>query len=165
MDRVSLLLKYVVTILSLFIILGQSQGRFKASNILSDPQRKDCYQATLTISDVISSDSRTYFVTIANDRGETRYDVSVRAIDPVPMVALVGVIATALSLILFIILCVAYTFKSKNAASNTNPEDRPLNATTISEYIPMNITLRNDCPPRRQAPHLKINPWASLFTP
>ena len=113
MDHVSLLLKYVVTILSLFIILGQSQGRFKASNILSDPQRKDCYQATLTISDVISSDSRTYFVTIANDRGETRYDVSVRAIDPVPMVALVGVIATALSLVLFIIFCVAYTFKSK----------------------------------------------------
>ena len=62
---------------------------------------------------MISSDSRTYFITIANDRGETNFDVNVRAIDPVPMVALVGVIATAMSLVLFIIFCVAYTFKSK----------------------------------------------------
>ena len=98
---------------SLRLIQGQTRGRFKASEVLPDPDRKDCYQATLSITDVISSDSRTYFVTIGNDRGETRYDVNVRAVDPVPMVALVGVIATALTLVLFIIFCVAYTFKSK----------------------------------------------------
>ena len=36
-----------------------------------------------------------------------------QAVDPIPMVALVGVIATALSLILFIVFCVTYTFKAK----------------------------------------------------
>jgi len=98
---------------SLLLLEGEEQGRFKASDIISDPNRKDCYLATLTIADMISSDSRLYFVTIANDRGETRYGINVRAVDPIPMVALVGVIATALSLILFIVFCVTYTFKAK----------------------------------------------------
>ena len=57
---------------------GEGRGRFKASEIVSDPNRKDCYLATLTIADMISSDSRLYFVTIANDRGETRYGINAR---------------------------------------------------------------------------------------
>ena len=68
--------KFILYVMSYFE--GQSRGRFAASEILADPQRKDCYQATLTITDVITSDSRTYFVTISNDRGETNFDVNVR---------------------------------------------------------------------------------------
>lgn len=60
------------------MLIGEGRGRFKASEIISDPNRKDCYLATLTIEDMISSDSRLYFVTIANDRGETRYGINVR---------------------------------------------------------------------------------------
>ena len=63
---------------SINFFVGEEQGRFKASDIISDPNRKDCYLATLTIADMISSDSRLYFVTIANDRGETRYGINVR---------------------------------------------------------------------------------------
>ena len=64
----------------LFFLLfsGEERGRFKASEIVSDPNRKDCYLATITIADMISSDSRLYFVTIANERGETRYGINVR---------------------------------------------------------------------------------------
>ena len=60
------------------LFIGEGRGRFKASDIISDPNRKDCYLATLTIADMISSDSRLYFVTIANERGETRYGINVR---------------------------------------------------------------------------------------
>jgi len=48
-----------------------------------------------------------------NDRGDTRYGIHVRVLDPVPMTALVGVIATAFCLVLFILFCVAYTFKTR----------------------------------------------------
>ena len=62
------------------MILGESRGRFKASDIKEYPDRKDCYEATLTITDMISGDSRFYYVTIGNDRGDTRYGIHVRVI-------------------------------------------------------------------------------------
>ena len=74
--RTSLIRRYVFQHLTFFT--GEGRGRFKASEIVSDPNRKDCYLATLTIADMISSDSRLYFVTIANDRGETRYGINAR---------------------------------------------------------------------------------------
>jgi hypothetical protein len=48
----------------------------------ADPNRKDCYLATLTISDMISSDSRYYYVTITNDRGEVKFGINVRVSVP-----------------------------------------------------------------------------------
>ena len=64
----------------LYIYVGESRGRFKASQIEAYPDRKDCYTATLTIADMISGDSRFYYVTIGNDRGDTRYGIHVRVI-------------------------------------------------------------------------------------
>jgi len=120
--------------MTLIFFAGKHQnGRFKASQIQPDPNRKDCYLAMLTIVDMISADARIYSVTISNGRGDTKYGIDVRVsrkyfikfamimtndcffkvLDPVPMAAVVGVIATAISLVVLIIFCVGYSYRTK----------------------------------------------------
>ena len=37
--------------------------------------RKNCYQTTLTIKDILPRDSMTYYVSIENDRGKTKFGI------------------------------------------------------------------------------------------
>lgn len=99
---------------SLRLLEGESRGRFKAQQVVPD-ERKDCYSATLNIIDVLTSDTRFYYLTMANDRGESKYAVNVRVSDPVAMSTVIGVAAAAILLVILLVFCLAYTFKSRKA--------------------------------------------------
>ena len=58
-----------------FHVEGESHGRFSVPESIPDPGRTDCYLSRLRISDVISTDSRVYYLNVANERGQTRQGI------------------------------------------------------------------------------------------
>jgi hypothetical protein len=59
-------------------VLGESHGRFSVPESIPDPGRTDCYLTRLRISDVITTDSRTYYLNVENERGRTREGIEVK---------------------------------------------------------------------------------------
>ncbi len=45
---------------------------------IPDPGRTDCYLTRLRISDVITTDSRIYYLNVENERGRTREGIEVK---------------------------------------------------------------------------------------
>ncbi|KAF6200938.1 hypothetical protein GE061_005385 [Apolygus lucorum] len=57
---------------SLHLQVGEGLGRYNAEKLVEE-KREDCYEARLHVREVDPTDSRTYFLTVENERGTDRH--------------------------------------------------------------------------------------------
>merc|ERR1711976_431196 len=92
------------------------------------PDKPDCYQSTLIISNLASDDMRSYKLMVENIHGSDTMDIKLIIQDPIPMAAVVGVTLTILItfLILVIALLIAYKKEKLCFKSSTKVSEEKL---------------------------------------
>lgn len=113
---------------SLQLEAGSGLGRYQAEELLQDG-REDCYEARLHVRGVDHSDSRSYFLSVENERGADRHSVrlAVRGsyAEPVDMFTLVSIAAAGLVIFLLCVLCGVYCVRTEKCCFARRGDFRP----------------------------------------
>ncbi len=87
------------------------QGRYLAEQMVSHPEREDCYIARLLVRGVGPKDSRKYFLDVTNREGTDRHSIVLNVKDPVSMASVIGVVIALLALFVLLVILLLYAYK------------------------------------------------------